>query len=130
MTVELIVPPKDDQKKLAEVGQEIVEAASYLGEPVGVEGFLAAWVSHVKVAVKRNDKGRIEALAMFVGGPRWIDSKTAVHVLRIDGPRTELIEFIKTIAIGMNASALYVEERELVESTDEYLKYAITCYKL
>lgn len=130
MTVEILIAPKNDEQKLADMGKEIVEAANRLGSPVQVEGFIMAWLSQVKVVVERDVTGKIVSLAFFTGGPRWIDAEVAVHILRNDGNFELLMQTIMTVAKGMGAEYVYYQELNPIEELEDYTRYVVRRVKV
>lgn len=125
MAFEIYAPPGDDEA-LTEKAKDILNAAAKLGEPLDIEGFLYSWVSGTRVAVERDDStGEIVGLGIFTAGKRWTHNDITAHVLRIDGKRQGMLEFIVTLCKAIGATRIFVEEPDILEQAETYNRYVV-----
>lgn len=125
-----MIPPPGDEKRLWEVGKPIIEAAIRLGLKIDPEGFMYSWMSGTRLLVEKED-GEIVGMAMMTAGKRWVDAEHQASVLLVtEAGRDKLLEFASTIAKAMGAVGMYFEEREVLEETPTYTRFAIRHVKL
>jgi hypothetical protein len=107
-----VVPPPKDEKLLAEVGKELVQAAFNLGANIQPEGFLFAWVGGTRAIVERDPAGKIITLAMMQVGKRWVENDLTGTVLILEGANQDaMVEFLKSICAAMGASHMFVQNK-------------------
>lgn len=125
MTLNVETPPKDE-KAFTELGRDLLEAAIKLGLNVDPEGFLYAWAGGTRVLVDRDDEsGEITSILLMAAGKRWLDSATKASVMLVAGDREKMLKFAHTIAKGIGAVSIYVEEEEPIEKTDTFIRYGV-----
>ena len=128
MPFAVIQPPENDDM-LAETGKMLIEAAKNLGIDLDPEGFLFAWLSGCRVIVERDASNAIISMALVTVGKRWTHNDTTATVLRLEGNRTELLEFIRHIASALGARELFVQAPFPLEK-DDRTEYMVTGYRL
>lgn len=116
-----VIQPPADETKFAEVGRELFEAAGKLGVKLNFEGFLMAWVNGTRALVERDPAGAIVSLALMTVGHRWVPEGFTATILAIEGNVDTMLEFAKTIAAALGASALFYETGDVTEQGDRRL---------
>jgi hypothetical protein len=125
-----VIPPPKDEKLLAEVGKELVQAAFNLGVPIQPEGFLYAWVGGVRAVVERNAEGKIITLAMMQVGKLWTENRLTGTVLILEGASREpMIEYLKSLCAMMGATEMFVQNK-LYEQRAKHREYTVIGHEI
>lgn len=132
MSFHVISPPKSkDQKELAECAKEVIDAITEAGGTApDPEGFVYSWLQGMRVAVERNDAGKITGVCMFTAGKRWSDNDISAHALRLEGRTDGLIDFVKTLCVAIGATKFFVEEDEPSAEVDGIIRHTVREYVL
>lgn len=126
-----VLQPPEDEKELAEVGKQIVEAAFRLGGiKIEPQGLLFSWLSGTRIAVKRDDNDVITSIGFMAVGERWLPADHAASILLMLGDRDVMLQFLTTIANAMGAQHLYYEEPEPLEVAGKTTRYVVRKIKL
>lgn len=125
MSIDVVMPPRENDLELVEKAKEILFAATDLGMNINVEGFIMAWASGTKVVVEYDDDEKIVSVGIITIGKRWTNNDVSAHVLTMAGNKDKLIDyFIKMCQIS-DATSLFYQEDGLLEDTPEYNRYAV-----
>lgn len=124
----LVLQPPTDEARLAELGRELVQAATALGAKLDTEPFLLSWLNGTRVIVERDAAGAIVGLGLVTVGKRWVQSDFTATVLFFNGSET-LFGFVKQICSALGASSLFYETG-MLSSNNELSTYEITKYHL
>lgn len=116
-----VIQPPADETKFAEVGRELFDAAGKLGIKLNFEGFLMAWVNGTRALVERVPAGEIVGLALMSVGHRWVPEGFTATILAMEGNVDSMLEFAKTIAAALGASALFYEASEVIDQGNQQL---------
>jgi len=127
-----VIAPPLDEKKLAEVGKEVLEAAQRLGFQLHAEGFARAWLEGTLVLAERDDETKeIVGMCVMACGHRWLADDEAGNIMLLKGRNEEgLIDFAINIASARGAGKLYVERGEPVPQDDGTLHRCVVEYQL
>lgn len=125
-----VIQPPADEKKLAEVGRELFEAAAKLGIKLDLQGFIFAWANGTRVLIERSASGEILSLALMTVGHRWTHDDFTATLLHFEGNTAGLLEFAKTIANALGAKSLFYEKDKPSPGTDDMLLHTIVELRL
>lgn len=112
-----VIQPPASEEELSNTGQAIVESALKFGMHIEPAGFLAAWVTGMRLIAKTNDANEIQALAMMTYGRRWIANDLTGTVLVYGGADKESVietlDFAKQIAAANGCRCVFIEETDV-----------------
>ena len=128
MSFNVVQPPKDETE-FAELGKQLVEAGRALGMQLEAEGFLFSWIGGTRVLVEKTEAGEIVSMALVTIGKRWTHNDTTATVLRMEGNREPMLEFVKQIASALGATELFVQNPLPVQRL-KHREYTVIGYEL
>lgn len=120
----VVVSPSKDEQVFAKEGRELLEASKRLGFNFDPQGFLSAWVGGTRVAAEKDAEGQIVGMAVFAVGKRWVQNDFTATMLDFNGSE-QLLDFVKQLCKVFGATTLFMETRQLTETTFEITRVPI-----
>lgn len=128
MSFFVVQPPKGEVEMTA-TAKELLSAAAELGIQLDVKGFMFAWVNGTRPIIERDAANKIISMALMAVGKRWTHDDMTATVLRLEGNREPMIEFMQQIASAMGATELFVQEPLPVQHL-KHREYTVIGYEL